>query len=101
NALQLKNVTTAHTRAEDIRNRQFDFAVSRAVAPLKKLWQWSKPLLLNERKMEAFKNGLICMKGGDLTGEIRESKLKPAVWEISGLFDEPFFAEKYLLYIPV
>lgn len=101
NALQLKNVTTQHIRAEEIRNRQFDFAVSRAVAPLKDLWQWSKPLLNKERKMEAFKNGLICMKGGDITQEIKESKLKPFMWEISGLFKEPFFAEKHLLYIPV
>ncbi len=100
-ALQLKNVTTQHIRAEEIRNRQFDFAVSRAVAPLKNLWQWSKPLLNKERKMEAFKNGLICMKGGNLTQEIQESTLKPATWEISALFKEAFFAEKYLLYIPV
>jgi 16S rRNA (guanine527-N7)-methyltransferase len=48
----LKNVTTAHTRAEDIKGRKFDFAVSRAVAPLKDLWRWSKPLLRNEKKME-------------------------------------------------
>ena len=101
NALQLKNVTTQHIRAEEIRNRQFDFAVSRAVAPLKDLWQWSKPLLNKERKMEAFKNGLICMKGGDITQEIKESKLKPFMWEISGLFNEPFFFVIHLLYIPV
>src|SRR5438105_14309163 len=43
-ALELKNVTVEHTRAEQIKNRKFDFAVSRAVAPLKELWQWSKPL---------------------------------------------------------
>src|ERR1044071_4953519 len=44
-AIQLKNVTTLHTRAEEIKNRKFDFAVSRAVAPLNDLWKWSKPLL--------------------------------------------------------
>ncbi|MBC7873303.1 MAG: 16S rRNA (guanine(527)-N(7))-methyltransferase RsmG [Ferruginibacter sp.] len=41
----LKNVTTQHGRVEEIRNRKFDFVVSRAVAPLKDLWNWSKPLL--------------------------------------------------------
>src|SRR5688572_17138924 len=41
----LKNISTQHTRAEEIRNRKFDFAVTRAVASLKELWQWSKPLL--------------------------------------------------------
>ena len=100
-ALQLKNVTTQHTRAEEIKNRKFDFAVSRAVAPLKDLWQWSSPLLSNKKKTDLFKNGLICMKGGDLTQEIRESRLKPQIREIAGLFKEAFFREKYLLYIPV
>ena len=41
----LKNVTTQHSRVEDIKNRKFDFVVSRAVAPLKDLWKWSKPLI--------------------------------------------------------
>src|ERR1043166_643360 len=43
----LKNITVQHIRAEDVRNRKFDFAVSRAVAPLKDLWKWAKPLLKN------------------------------------------------------
>lgn len=97
----LKNVTTAHTRAEDIKGRKFDFAVSRAVAPLKDLWRWSKPLLRNERKMEDLKNGLICLKGGDLTNEIAESNLRPHVHDIHALFPEPYFDEKYILYVPV
>ena len=47
--LGLKNVTTQHTRVEEIKNRKFDFVVSRAVAPLKDLWRWSKPLLKKPR----------------------------------------------------
>src|SRR5437868_14404432 len=42
-AIGLTNVTTRHTRAEEIKNRQFDFVVSRAVAPLKDLWKWGYP----------------------------------------------------------
>lgn len=98
--LELKNVTTQHIRAEAIRHRKFDFAVSRAVAPLKDLWQWSSPLVCGKNTTGRFKSGLICMKGGDLEQEIRESRLKPQIREISGLFTEPFFREKYLLYIP-
>src|SRR5918993_1281405 len=45
----LPNLTTQHSRAEDIKGRKFDFAVSRAVAPLKELWSWSKPLLKNSK----------------------------------------------------
>lgn len=100
-ALQLKNVTTQHIRAEDIAGRKFDFAVSRAVAPLKDLWRWSKPLLRNQRTMESFKNGLVCLKGGDLTAEIAESRLKPHTWKLEEVFDREYFKQKYLLYCPL
>lgn len=101
NELGLTNLTTAHTRVEDIKNRKFDFAVSRAVAPLKDLWRWSKPLLRNERKMEDAKNGLICLKGGDLTTEIFESGLRPQVFEIKNIFKQEFFETKFLVYVPL
>ena len=41
----LENVKTRHSRIEDIRDKKFDWVVSRAVAPLKDLWNWSRPLL--------------------------------------------------------
>lgn len=44
-AIGLTNVSTRHIRAEEIKDRKFDLAVSRAVAPLKDLWSWSRPLL--------------------------------------------------------
>jgi 16S rRNA (guanine527-N7)-methyltransferase len=44
-ATGLRNISTQHGRAEEIRNRKFDSVVSRAVAPLKELWTWSRPLL--------------------------------------------------------
>lgn len=100
--LQLKNIKTRHSRAEDIRNDKFDFVVSRAVAPLKELWFWGKPLLRKERKMEAFTNGLICLKGGDLRQEIKESGLHPHTWDISSIFTgRDWFDEKFLLYVPL
>ena len=49
-AIGLKNIITQHIRAEEIKNRKFDFVVSRAVAPLKDLWRWSKPLLKKSRE---------------------------------------------------
>lgn len=101
-ALELKNVSVQHIRAEQIQNRKFDFVVSRAVAPLKDLWTWGKPLLRKERKMEDFTNGLICLKGGDLSKEIAESRLRPRMWEIKTIFDqEEWFHEKFLLYVPL
>lgn len=96
-ATGLKNVTTQHIRAEEIRNRKFDFIVSRAVAPLRDLWKWSKPLLKNNQVNR--NNGLICLKGGDLAAEIQESGTKPRIMELSEVFPEEFFREKYLLFV--
>jgi len=96
--LDLKNVTIQHIRAEEIKNRKFDFAVSRAVAPLKELWQWSKPLLQKKNKNE-FINGLICLKGGELGTEISESGLRPNQVALNEVFNDEYFKEKYLLYV--
>jgi len=101
-ALELKNVTTQHVRVEEIKNRKFDFVVSRAVAPLKELWRWSKPLLKTKLQVpnSNLQSGLICLKGGDLTTEIHDSGTRPRVMEISDLFNEEYFKMKYLLYVP-
>lgn len=103
-AIGLTNLTTQHTRTEQITNRKFDFVVSRAVAPLKDLWKWSTPILKAKGQGKAakafdepFYGGLICLKGGDLTQEIQESGLQPLIWEIEQLFPEPFFQQKFVL----
>ena len=97
-AIGLKNVTVQHTRAEDIRDKKFDVVVSRAVAPLKDLWHWSKPLLYKKPVDQPKKiTGLICLKGGELSNEISKSRLHPRVWEISKIFEEEFFKEKFIL----
>lgn len=106
-AIGLKNLTTQHSRAEDIKNRKFDFVVSRAVAPLKELVQWSKPLIRKTNSDSTLTdgkpvfNGLICLKGGDLAQEIHDSGVKPRMIEINQIFEEAYFAEKYLLYTPL
>src|SRR5689334_7180718 len=105
-AIGLTNVTTQHIRAEEIRNKKFDFAVSRAVAPLKDLWKWGKPLLKGTSfrvqgtggEEIVYKSGLICLKGGDLAQEISESGVRPKMVEISNIFEKEFFKEKYILY---
>lgn len=95
-ALNLGNVTTAHSRAEDIRNRKFDLVVSRAVAPLKDLWHWSKPLL-KKGAAEDRPSGLICLKGGDLAQEISESGCRPRMMNIYKIFPEESFQEKFVV----
>ena len=97
-ATGLTNVTTQHIRAEEIINRQFNFVVTRAVAPLKDLWQWSKPLI-KKGGTQALANGLICLKGGDLAQEISDSGLRPTMIPLQQIFPEEYFHEKYLLHI--
>ena len=112
-SLGITNVTTQQTRAEEISNRRFDTAVTRAVAPLKDLLSWSK-LLLKKKTANAqghlsgadrkptigqIPNGLICLKGGDLAQEISESNSRPLSLEIFDIFQEEYFKEKYILYV--
>jgi len=98
-AIGLKNITTQHTRAEEIKNKQFDFVVSRAVAPIKDLWRWGAPLI-KRGDNEELQNGMICLKGGDLAQEIADSPVRPRMINIEEIFKEDFFHEKYLLHIP-
>ena len=105
-ALSLTNICTEHIRAEEIRGRKFDIAISRAVAPLKDLWAWSRPLLRPQNITAPDENdlpmasGLICLKGGDLATEISESGTRPRMFEIYDLFPEESFREKYILQVP-
>ncbi len=98
-ATGLKNVTAVHSRVEDIRSGQFDYAVSRAVAPLGTLWKWIAPVIRKGRQTETFENGLFCLKGGDLAAEIADSGLRPHMWPLERIFPEPSLADKYVLYV--
>jgi 16S rRNA (guanine527-N7)-methyltransferase len=101
-AIGLKNVTAVHSRVEEIIGKKFDFAVSRAVAPLGELWKWVEPSLRGGQKSEELTNGLICLKGGDLKEEIKTSGLekKAQAWSVYDIFPEPSFEEKYIIYVP-
>lgn len=101
-AIGLKNVTAVHTRVEEIKGQTFDYAVSRAVAPLNDLWRWVNAKLVRGQKGEELPNGLICLKGGDLRNEIAETGLKRIIqaWSVHDIFPEPSFEEKYVVYIP-
>jgi 16S rRNA (guanine527-N7)-methyltransferase len=106
----IPNITTQHSRAEQITDRKFDVAVSRAVAPLKDLLTWSKHLLNKPGEVRKhfgaqateemnIPAGLICLKGGDLAQEIHESGRNPFVWKIEDIFEEEFFKEKFVLQV--
>src|SRR5690625_3089388 len=97
-ALQLSNVTTAHVRAEQDKQGPFDYIVTRAVAPLKKLCTWALPHLKRNTEQDPAP-ALLCLKGGDLSEEIAISRQHPDMYKINDYFEEPYFLEKYLLVI--
>lgn len=87
----LTNAQAINTRAEKIDN-QFDFVVTRAVAPLPEL----KNLVNNKFNPNCYhkvKNGVLALKGGNLKEEIRDSYKKCKEWDISTFFEEDFFKE--------
>ena len=95
-ALGLQNVTSEHGRVEGIKNK-FDFAVSRAVAPLAEMISWLRPLIVPGNK-SSLPNGLIFLKGGDLSDEIKESGKSVTVFDLKDFFEEDFFLGKKVLY---
>lgn len=93
----LKNVFTFHSRAEQM-EYQYDFVVSRAVAPATDLMSWSRGKYFPKNRHKIV-NGLICLKGGDLTEELKPFP-KGEVTPLSKYFSEEFFSDKSLVYIP-
>jgi 16S rRNA (guanine527-N7)-methyltransferase len=92
----ITNIKTQHTRVEAIKNKKFDYAISRAVAPLKDLWKWAGPIL---HKKPNQNNSLICLKGGDLHQEIFESGVRPKMMSIHDIFPEAYFEEKFIIQV--
>lgn len=102
-ALGLDNVTAIHGRAEEIKmNGQFDFVLSRGVASLEKLLGWSQRFL-KKKHTHVLPNGILALKGGNLSPEIRElpgkGKEYTEIFPIRNMFREAFFDEKSVVYV--
>lgn len=91
-ALELDNVEATHSRVEDLKD-QYDFIVSRAVAPTMKLLGWTKHLTIKN------KTEYLLLKGGDLTEELKPTGFRATQTPISKYFKEPFFETKKVVYI--
>lgn len=96
-ALELENVRGIHERAEKIKE-QFDFVVSRAVTAMPKFLNWTKGKFLKENK-NAFKNGILYLKGGDLSEEMATVKKAVQYFSIPDFFEEDFFETKKVVYV--
>lgn len=98
-AIGLKNCTPKHIRGEEEKGK-YDFVVSRAVMPLPDLVKITRKNI-SKTQRNAMLNGIICLKGGSLDSEIAGYKNKCELTEISTWFDEEWFKEKYLVYLPL
>ncbi len=96
--LELKNVRTEQIRAEQLRG-SYDFIVSRAVTDLGQFTQWvrGKVSTIHYHKL---RNGILYLKGGDLTDELAPFKKKARTWDISDFFQEDYFLTKKVIYLP-
>ncbi len=99
-AIGLDNVTTEHIRVEDIKDKKFDFVLTRAVSSMKQIFTWSRKHL-SDTNINIIPNGIIALKGGNLRAELKElpkgeyhEKVK-----ITDYFKDEFFIEKYLVYL--
>lgn len=98
--LGLANAQAEQIRMEEVKGR-YDFVISRAVAPLRTLIHWTQSKLLR-KSQHVYPNGLICLKGGDLQEEIKESGRKNVeVEELKYYFQEEFFDTKKVVYVPL
>jgi 16S rRNA (guanine527-N7)-methyltransferase len=98
-ALGLNNVIGQQIRAEQIQHK-YDFIVSRAVTRLNEFYGWVN------RKVKAksthdLDNGILYLKGGDLTEELNELKGPYSLYNLSDYFTKDFFETKKVVYVPI
>jgi 16S rRNA (guanine527-N7)-methyltransferase len=98
-AIGLKNCTPIHLRGEEEKDK-YDFIVSRAVMPLPDLVKIVKKNIAKEQK-NALPNGIICLKGGNLEGELQPYRKLVEKAELSQWFGEEWFKEKFVIYLPL
>lgn len=96
--LSLTNVKTSHDRVENISD-QFDFIVSRAVAAMPTFVHWVKGKIAKQQNHE-LKNGILYLKGGDLTEELETYKTA-TIYNLSDYYSETFFDTKKVVHLPL
>lgn len=97
NAIGLKNVVVEHRNVIEEKNK-YDFVVSRAVMNATDLVKLIRKNVSKERR-NALPNGLICLKGGDMTEEVAPFKNHSEIWDLKSYFDDEFFDTKKVMYI--
>lgn len=97
NAIGLKNVVVEHRNVIEEKNK-YDFVVSRAVMNASDLVKLIRKNVSKEQR-NALPNGLICLKGGDMTEEVAPFKNHSEIWDLKSYFDDEFFDTKKVMYV--
>ena len=97
-ALGLKNVKAEQIRAENVKG-DFDFIVSRAVTNMPDFVSWVKTKIKKQHKHE-LKNGILYLKGGDLTEELKDFP-KATLYDLADYFEDEFFETKKVVHLPL
>jgi len=97
-SLGLENVYTTHARAETIEG-QYDFIISRAVTRMPEFVSWIKNKVA-KKNTHAIKNGILYLKGGDLTEELKTYS-KVTLYDLSAFFEDDFFKTKKIVHLPL
>ena len=95
--LGLTNVKADHMRAEKVKG-QYDFIVSRAVTAMPRFLNWTKGKISSDQKND-MENGILYLKGGDLTEEMASVKKAIQFFEIKEYYSEEFFETKKVVYL--
>lgn len=98
-SLGLKNLKASHDRVENIKEK-YDFIVSRAVTAMPTFLQWVNNKI-KKKQINALPNGILYLKGGDLTEEMAPVKNYYELFAISDFFEEEFFETKKVVYVQV
>ena len=98
-AIGLTNCHPEHLRGEDEKGL-FHFVVSRAVMPLPDLVKIVRKNISKPQR-NALPNGILCLKGGNLQAETQPFRKIVQATDISTLFSETWFKEKYIIYLPI
>ncbi|TDD78672.1 16S rRNA (guanine(527)-N(7))-methyltransferase RsmG [Flavobacterium caseinilyticum] len=96
--LELKNVKAEQMRAENVKG-DFDFIVSRAVTNMPDFVSWVKTKIKKNNKHE-LKNGILYLKGGDLTEELKDFP-KATEYNLADFFEDEFFETKKVVHLPM
>ena len=96
--LGITNVKTTHTRVEEI-DETYDFIVSRAVAAMPTFVHWVKGKI-KKTSHHDLKNGILYLKGGDLSDELKNYKTA-TLYNLSGFYTEEFYETKKVVHLPL